>query len=125
MYDTWVICITQAEKKVNQTMKTTIIITAAAVALGACAQSPEAIAPIAMGDIYGDKTCREASVLLQQEHTKLVGLEAQQRSAKDNDTVGVLLIGLPVSSMSGGDVAGEIGASKGKVQALTARLSNC
>jgi hypothetical protein len=39
------------------------------------------------------------------------------------DTIGVLLIGIPVSSMSGNDLEGQIGASKGAAQALELEIS--
>ena len=41
------------------------------------------------------------------------------------DAVGVFLIGVPVSSLTGGDVSGHIAASKGKILALEARMTGC
>jgi hypothetical protein len=41
------------------------------------------------------------------------------------DAVGVLLIGVPVSSLTGGDVSGQIALEKGKIAALDARLLGC
>jgi hypothetical protein len=41
------------------------------------------------------------------------------------DAVGVLLIGVPVSSLTGGDVSGQIALEKGKIAALDARLLSC
>jgi len=41
------------------------------------------------------------------------------------DAVGVFLIGVPVSSLSGSDKEGLIATSKGKVTALETRLLRC
>ena len=42
----------------------------------------------------------------------------QQENARTNDTVGVLLIGLPVSSLSGDNIAPQIADLKGRVEAV-------
>jgi hypothetical protein len=39
--------------------------------------------------------------------------------------LGVFLIGVPVSSLSGGDRAGQIATLKGQVLALETRLAGC
>ena len=52
-------------------------------------------------------------------------LSSQQRSAVAGDAVGVFLIGVPMSSLTGGDKAGEIATAKGKMNALEARLLSC
>jgi hypothetical protein len=41
------------------------------------------------------------------------------------DAVGVLLIGVPISSLSGSDKEGLIAASKGKIIAMETRLRSC
>jgi hypothetical protein len=91
----------------------------------ACAQSPDAIAPVAMGDAYQNVSCSKARTLLSQEKGTLAALSTQQTNAAKGDTIGVLLIGVPVSSVTGGNKAGDIAATKGKVEALTARLLSC
>ena len=63
--------------------------------------------------------------MMVQERQTLAALETKQRSAVTGDAVGVFLIGVPVSSLTGNDVAGSIGASKGKVIALENRLLTC
>jgi hypothetical protein len=63
--------------------------------------------------------------MLSAERQTLATREAAQRSAVTGDALGVFLIGVPMSSLSGGDKAGQIGASKGKVLALEARLAGC
>ena len=102
-----------------------IAIIAAAATLAACAQSPDAIAPASMGNAYAGVTCNDAAAMLQQEQANLATLSSKQRSAATGDAIGVFLIGVPVSSLTGGDVAGHIATSKGKVMALEARLAGC
>ena len=69
--------------------------------------------------------CADARAQLAQERQTLAALEAKQRSAAAGDAVGVFLIGVPVSSLTGNDVSGQIGASKGKVLALESRVMSC
>lgn len=102
-----------------------LALTVAALSLAACAQSPDSIAPVSMGGAYEGISCQNAGVMLVEERQRLAALEAQQRSAVAGDAVGVFLIGVPMSSLTGGDKSGLIGASKGKVIALENRLLRC
>lgn len=97
----------------------------AALLTSACAQSPGAIQPVSMGNVYDRTSCNEASGLLMSERSKLDALSQKQKSAVAGDALGVFLIGVPVSSLTGGDVAGEIATSKGKIVALEGRLASC
>lgn len=91
----------------------------------ACAKSPDAIAPVSMGNAFAGISCNQASADLAAERQNLAALEDAQRGAVAGDAIGVFLIGVPMSSLSGGDKAGDIAASKGKVLALEARLRGC
>ena len=107
-------------------MKPIFLIAAASLTLAACAQSPDSIAPVSMpGGMYDSYSCHAAHA----EHTRvaasLAALESQQRAAVAGDAVGVFLIGVPMSSITGGNKAGLIAAEKGKVLALDARLKRC
>lgn len=93
--------------------------------LGACAKSPDAIAPVSMGDAYQHVSCSKARTMLSEEEANLQALSVQQSNAATGDAIGVFLIAVPMSSVTGGDKAGEIAASKGKVEALKARLVTC
>jgi hypothetical protein len=42
----------------------------------------------------------------------------QQNQTRSNDIAGIILIGLPISSMSGGNIAPEIARYKGKLEAV-------
>ncbi|MEO1222533.1 MAG: hypothetical protein AAFY42_14570 [Pseudomonadota bacterium] len=93
--------------------------------VSACAPAPESIAPISMGNAFQSLSCGDAYAILQDEKTTLAALEERQRDAQAGDAIGVFLIGVPVSSLSGNDVSGEIAASKGKVIALENRMLTC
>lgn len=102
-------------------MRTTSLVGGLAL-VAACAQSPDAIARVSMGNAFSAISCNQARSKLVQERQTLAALESKQRSAITGDAVGVFLIGVPVSSLSGNDVAGSIGASNGKAIALENRL---
>lgn len=93
--------------------------------LTACAQSPDAIVPISMGNAFAAMSCAAARNELAIETAALASLSTAQQSAVTGDVLGVFLIGVPVSSLTGGDKAGLIAASKGKIIALQSRLVGC
>lgn len=99
---------------------------AAAAALAGCAQGPDSIAPITMPQgAYSTMSCSQAAAERQASAERLAALEAKQRSAVAGDAVGVLLIGVPVSSLTGGDKAGIIAVEKGRVLSLDSVLAGC
>lgn len=67
---------------------------------------------------YSRLSCKQ----LAREETKirneLDASSADQNSAANKDAWGVFLLGLPVSSMSGGDKEALIGVAKGKLDAI-------
>lgn len=91
----------------------------------ACAQQPGSIAPVSMAGTYDDVSCSRAATLYKQEAAKVPTLVAAQKQAVSGDALGVFLIGVPVSSLSGGDLEGEIAATKGKLVALAGKLEAC
>lgn len=105
-------------------MKKTIMLFVLA-AVAACAKSPDAIAPVAMGDAYQNVSCSSASRMLERERAALAALDYAQRGAVAGDAIGVFLIGVPVSSLSGGDREGAIATAKGKILALETRMLTC
>lgn len=102
-----------------------LLIVAVFATLAACAQRPDAIAPVGMGNAFVSVPCHDARMMLQEERHTLTSLSAQQNSAATGDAIGVFLIGVPMSSVGGGDKAGEIATSKGKIVALENRLLAC
>ncbi len=106
-------------------MKRIVLISIAILAISGCAKNPDSIAPVSMDASYQNVSCSQASRMLPTERSRLANLEARQRNAANGDAVGVFLIGVPVSSVSGGDQEGEVAVSKGKVLALENRLLAC
>lgn len=106
-------------------MKSALIAATAALSLAACAKSPDAIAPVSMGNAYAGLSCAEAAADLLAERAAYADIEAKQRGAVAGDAIGVFLVGVPVSSLTGGNVEGQIAAAKGKIMALDARLASC
>ncbi len=108
-------------------MKRLILSLGIAVCAG-CAMRPESVKPAYISDMtYRDWTCEQ----LGQEQTRLAAALASscdaQRQARSGDTWGVILLGLPVSTLSGNNQASEIARLKGELQALqrAATLKNC
>ena len=93
--------------------------------LPACAARPDAIAPISMAGAFDALPCAQARQQLADERATLASLSAAQEQAATGDAIGVFLLGVPVSSLTGEDRAGLIAASKGKVAALEARVGAC
>ncbi len=93
------------------------------IAVAACAKSPESISPSYISEMhYRGWTCDQ----LGQEEVRLIQALAvasqQQEKARSNDIVGVIFIGLPVSSLSGDNIAPEIGRLKGEHEAVSRAL---
>lgn len=87
--------------------------------ISACAKSPESISAAYVSDIpYRSWSCTD----LAEEQNRLSAAYAtaakQQENARTNDTVGVILLGLPVSSLSGDNIAPEIARLKGEQDAI-------
>jgi len=93
--------------------------------LGACAQSPEAIQPAYVSSVlYQSWTCLQLGEEQQHLASAFATASAQQNQARTNDTVGVLLIGLPVSSMSGENIASQIAHLKGEQEAVRQAMTH-
>lgn len=84
----------------------------------ACAKSPESIAPAYISEVqYQYWSCDQLAAEQQRLSNALSQASLQQENARTNDTVGVILIGLPVSSLSGDNIAPEIARLKGETEA--------
>lgn len=91
----------------------------------ACTPRPDSIPPVSMTGAFDNMSCNQAITALNAERVTLARLEQQQNSAATADAVGVFLVLVPVSKLTGGDRAGEVGTSKGRVIALEQRVSRC
>lgn len=87
--------------------------------IGACAPSPESIQPAYVSETpYRSWTCEQLGEELIKLDQALAVASQQQNTARTNDTVGVILIGLPLGSMSGQSVAPQIALYKGQHEAV-------
>ncbi|MDX6807143.1 hypothetical protein [Terrihabitans rhizophilus] len=85
----------------------------------ACAQKPETIQASYISDVgYQSWRCDQLAGEAPRIEAALAQASAQQNQTRSNDTAGVIFLGLPVSSMSGGNVAPEIARLKGEKEAI-------
>ena len=104
-----------------------MLVVASSGALG-CAKKPESIAPAYVSHvIYQSWTCQQLGEEQQRLAAALATSSEQQQNARTNDTVGIIFLGLPVSSMSGDNIAPQIARLKGETEAVrTASITkNC
>lgn len=91
----------------------------AAAFIAGCAKSPDSIAPSYVSDIsYKPLSCGDLAIEDARLRTALTRASAQQENARGGDIVGVLLIGVPVSTLSGDNIAPEVARLKGEVDAV-------
>lgn len=100
----------------------------AALLLSACAAAPEAIPAADIGrGAYAQHSCAQLGSRYLELTQEIENLSARQRSARTGDTVGVVLLGLPLSSMSGNDNETSIAVARGHLQEVEreAQAKNC
>lgn len=106
-------------------MKFRIALSCAALMLVGCAKNPESISPMAMPvNAYSGLTCEQLAAEYQRSSYALASVEAQQRQAVTGDAVGVFLIGVPMSSLTGADKEGLVAQHKGEVIAIQVAQRN-
>ncbi len=103
---------------------TIIIIALSALTLTNCATHPKNIQPAYVSHLnYQNLKLSQ----LQAEQTRLTAALATasdaQQKARSNDTLGVILLGLPVSSLSGSNQASNIARLKGELEAIQKAIS--
>jgi len=102
-------------------MKNHFMILAALVVLPitACAKSPDSISASYVSEVgYQNWSCAQLGEEAARLSAALASASVQQENARTTDTVGVILIGLPVSSLSGDNIAPEIARLKGETEAV-------
>ncbi|MCT4557352.1 MAG: hypothetical protein N4A61_04755 [Pelagimonas sp.] len=99
-------------------MRKTLLISTLFLA-AACAKNPDEIAAVEIGkNEYKGYSCKRLTQT-KLEHTQaLENASANQKKAATGDAVGVILLGLPISSMAGGDEETNIAVTKGHIQAI-------
>lgn len=89
-----------------------------------CAPAPNKVkaTPVAAGAFSG-LSC--PSLLAQRNvlDERVAGLTKAQRSTRNGDIAGVILLGLPLGRMSGGNVADELGKAKGEQIAVNNEIA--
>jgi len=100
-------------------MRWVIAITALAIFLTGCAKAPEAVVPQYVSPLqYQHYDCDQLAEEISRNEIAIAEASQQQRRARNNDIIGVILIGLPVSSLSGSNVADYLGRLKGERDTL-------
>lgn len=91
-------------------------------ALAACAAAPEDVAPITMSSsAYAGASCGAIRAERAAATVRLASLFEDQRTARNNDVVSVIILGIPAASLSGADRSNEIAALKGQIAAMDGR----
>ena len=87
--------------------------------IGGCAKAPESIAPAYVSpEIYKPYNCDQLAQEQARVSAALAKASQAQEDARSNDIVGVIFLGLPVSTLSGGNVAHQVAQLKGAEKTL-------
>ena len=96
--------------------------------LTACAASPDSIPPSYVSTMaYRNWSCDQLAEEEGRLQAAYVTAAGEQSDARTTDTYGVLLLGLPVGSMTGENVAAQVASLKGQLDAVhqSETLKNC
>jgi hypothetical protein len=103
-------------------MKTTKLLAVAGLGaplLGGCATRASSVAPVSISaNEYTGMSCQDSRQALEAARQKEYALTRKQNNAATYDAAGVALFAIPVGSLFGADVAGELAEAKGEVLAL-------
>lgn len=90
-----------------------------ALMIGACAKSPRAIEPADISHVrYQNYSCQQLATVYRQTNSRLSKAKDIQNRAHKTDVLGVMLVGLPVSRITGDNIAGDVATLKGRKLAL-------
>lgn len=103
-------------------MKQVVFVSAIVLVVAGCAKRPDAIAPTAIPMEYYTGNCDVLENQLVAEKENLGELSKQQTNAATGDVWGVFLIGVPIYTAFGGDKAGKVSISKGKIIAIESAM---
>jgi hypothetical protein len=91
----------------------------AAIALAACSPKPGDVKPSFVDEgRFAGLSCQQVQsrrIIVRQ---NVEALSKAQRNARRGDVIGVILTGIPVVRVSGGNVAKDLAAAKGELEAL-------
>ena len=92
-------------------------------------QLPRVVIHVALrapaGSLRHALSCADLAAERSATASKLEALKSQRNSAATGDAIGVFLLGVPVSSLAGGDKSGEIATAKGQLLAIDAQVPLC
>ncbi|KAJ0342584.1 hypothetical protein COL154_014101 [Colletotrichum chrysophilum] len=97
-------------------------------ALASWGKPPSEITPISMPTgAYQRMSCRQLANERKVVSADLQGKDKQQRNAVAGDAFGVFMIGVPMSSLTGGDKKADIAVDKGKLISInyTIQAKHC
>lgn len=99
-----------------------LFLCAALASAAACAKMPDQIAAVDIGGQQYDRySCKQLAEAKLAQSQNLSNLSAKQKAVAEGDAVGVALLGMPLSSMSGGDQETNIAVAKGHIEAIDQR----
>ncbi len=91
----------------------------AVLVLGACAQSPETIAPVPVEEArFGDLTCADMGGEMARLNNRVAALSTEQSAKRTNDAVGWARLLHPAHSARTRDIRSHIALDKGELEAL-------
>lgn len=94
-------------------------VAAFALSVAACAGRANSVAPVSVSATeYSGMTCEDTRAELASARERENALTRRQNNAATADAAGVFLVLLPLGSVFGGDVSGELAQAKGEVDAL-------
>ena len=97
-------------------MKLEVTAVGICLALASCAQPPSEITPISMPNgAYQSMSCRQLVTERRIVAEDLDANSVKQRQAVAGDAFGVSMLGVPMSSLTGGDKKANIAVDKGKL----------
>ena len=104
-----------------------LLITITAFVIAGCASRANSVAPASVSAVeYANMSCEETTGALSDARERENALTRKQNNAATADTASVFLVLLPLGSVFGGDVAGELAEAKGEVGALERAVDiNC
>jgi hypothetical protein len=112
----------------NVTFRHATGVVALATMLVSCAQAPEDVRPAYTSPVaYDSWTCGQLGEERARLQGALTAASSQQSQTRANDVAGWVFLGMPVASMSGGNVAAEIATYKGQIEAVQQTMirKNC
>jgi starvation-inducible outer membrane lipoprotein len=121
-------CLKHSGLGADMKLRQAIGVVASGMMLASCAQAPEEVRAAYTSSVaYESWTCKQLGEEQARLQGALTSASAQQSQTRANDVAGWVFLGMPVASMSGGNVAPEIANYKGQIEAVQQTMirKNC